>query len=689
MAFMEHRRRLTAAALAAALLLGGLAAAPSAPAATPVPTEAQLAKLEAEVIAGEDLSALKRLQRAYGYYVSKGLWEDVADLFTDDGVGHYPDGTYVGKTSLRLMFLQNEGQGKLGLGEGRLKDHMILQPVVHLDTDGRTARGRWRLISMNGRLGGETNWQGGVYENVYVKEGGVWKISVLRFLPSFSGAYENGWSGQAPPAGTPFAVPPGKLTPLAHPHAPDRPIDGCRGYPAACSSEFHYANAGSAAFQVWHSDLLPAPPAAKVHGPARLANLATRTARLKDEQELENLLKIYAYYLDRGRWDQAGDLFAADGTLEIGQAGVYVGPARIKAYLGLDGPLGLREGQLNDRMMLQPIVMVAKDGLTARGYSREWSWLGETTTKTGSWEEGTYETVFAKQGGIWRIQSMHLYSNSAYDYDKGWGKDAKPARGPSATLPADRPPTVVYASYPKQIIAPFPFNNPVTGKAPRYPSGVVMGKLEAAPKLSEAQAQPATYEEVATAAERVKDRHAIENLQDAYGHYADKGHWVEMTRTLGKPMTIELALRGVYVGRESVANFLLNVFGRNPGPQPNSLGDHMSLQPVVNIAPDGKSATMRARAIQVLGAWGRSATWGGAIYDNAAVKEDGVWRMSKIHAYNTFTATYHEGWFRGQPRGLPGPSAQIPPDRPPSEPLKPLPTVYPIPFQYKNPVTGR
>src|SRR5690606_18596231 len=35
----------------------------------------RLERLEAEVRRAEDVSALKRLQRVYGYYVDKGMWE--------------------------------------------------------------------------------------------------------------------------------------------------------------------------------------------------------------------------------------------------------------------------------------------------------------------------------------------------------------------------------------------------------------------------------------------------------------------------------------------------------------------------------------------------------------------------------------------------------------------------------------
>ena len=54
--------------------------------------DARLDALEAQVVAAEDLAAIKRLQRQYGYYVDKGLWEDVADLYTEDAISEEATG---------------------------------------------------------------------------------------------------------------------------------------------------------------------------------------------------------------------------------------------------------------------------------------------------------------------------------------------------------------------------------------------------------------------------------------------------------------------------------------------------------------------------------------------------------------------------------------------------------------------
>jgi hypothetical protein len=85
------------AAAALCLLLGTAAGAqPTADA-----HGARLDRLEAQVTAAEDVSALKKLQRIYGYYLDKGMWEDLSELYTDDAVTNYPAGVYIGKDSIR------------------------------------------------------------------------------------------------------------------------------------------------------------------------------------------------------------------------------------------------------------------------------------------------------------------------------------------------------------------------------------------------------------------------------------------------------------------------------------------------------------------------------------------------------------------------------------------------------------
>ena len=43
----------------------------------------ELDQAEAELTRVEDVAAIKKLQRAYNFYIDKGMWADAADLFTN------------------------------------------------------------------------------------------------------------------------------------------------------------------------------------------------------------------------------------------------------------------------------------------------------------------------------------------------------------------------------------------------------------------------------------------------------------------------------------------------------------------------------------------------------------------------------------------------------------------------------
>ena len=69
-----------------------------------------------------------------------------------------------------------------------------------------------------------------------------------------------------------------------------------------------------------------------------MADLAARAQRLSDEIEVTNLQHAYGYYVDRKMWDNVADLFAADGTMEIGLQGVYAGRTSIRRGLNASLP---------------------------------------------------------------------------------------------------------------------------------------------------------------------------------------------------------------------------------------------------------------------------------------------------------------------------------------------------------------
>ena len=122
--------------------------------------------------------------------------------------------------------------GPTGGEDGWLNDHVQLQIVVTVDPSGLTAKSRSRELGMTGVYESHGEWSEGIYENTYVKEGGVWKIRSLRFYPTFVADYDKGWTGDARPL-------PGVSSELP----PDRPpTEIYEIYPKAHIPPYHYPN---------------------------------------------------------------------------------------------------------------------------------------------------------------------------------------------------------------------------------------------------------------------------------------------------------------------------------------------------------------------------------------------------------------------------------------------------------------
>jgi hypothetical protein len=184
-------------AIRGALLLGLAAAAvlPVAAQAQGRDAGARIAAFKQRVALLEDQDAIENLQGSFGYYFDKGLWGQAASLFTARGSFEYGQrGVYVGPARIRQAMLLF---GPEGLGQGRLNNHMMLQPVVIVAADGRSATGRWQGMVMLAEPGQNGKWGVGIYENDNVKEGGVWKFAKVHFYMTALTDYDLGFSKYA------------------------------------------------------------------------------------------------------------------------------------------------------------------------------------------------------------------------------------------------------------------------------------------------------------------------------------------------------------------------------------------------------------------------------------------------------------------------------------------------------------
>jgi hypothetical protein len=412
-----------------------------------------------------------------------------------------------------------------------------------------------------------------------------------------------------------------------------------------------------------------------------VAQFQAEITSLEAENAIENLQRIYGYYIDKNQWTQAADLFAANGTIEIGGEGVYVGKARILAYLQTKGAEGPQQGILNDQMQLQPVVHVYPDG-TAKG---RWHHFSQEAVAGVShhWSTGIYENEYVFEDGVWKINSLHLFTTMRTPYEDGWGVTALPRSEPLASLPPDLPPTVAYENYPAVYVPPFHYANPVTGNQ----SEVVEADTASTAALDSVAAIEQAMMDATTRVGLLQDADAVERLHTIYGYYLAHNQWDDLAGLFAEDGAIEIALRGVYKGRASVRRNL-DLYGVQNELE-GTLHNHMQYQPVIHIAEDGQSAKMRSRAFSMMGNYGGQGRWMGGIYENTFVKRDGVWQILKDQVINNYFASYDEGWKDLALRPAPGISETNPPDAPPSVYFEMYPSPYLPPYHYKNPVSGR
>ncbi len=199
----------------------------------------------------------------------------------------------------------------------------------------------------------------------------------------------------------------------------------------------------------------------------------------------------------------------------------------------------------------------------------------------------------------------------------------------------------------------------------------------------------AKVEELEKKVQTLEDIEAIKRLQRAYGYYLDKMMWDELVDCFAEDGSLELAQRGVYIGKKNIRKLMdLMPDGQN-GIQYGLLMNHMNLQGIVTIDPGGKTAKGRWRMFAQVGKWKEKAFWAEGTYENTYVKEDGIWKAKSMHVYTTFMTPYDKGWGKEYENFIPKPDPNCPPDLPPTEVYGDYPDVYIPPFHYVHPVTGK
>jgi hypothetical protein len=676
--------------------------------ALPVRADSDLDRFARDVERVESIRAVKTLQSSYAQYAQFGSWNEVGALFARDGSFVFdgmiePAQTAKGPAAIAKFLRTRYGGGREGLTADGLSTMFIESPVVNLSSDGNGAKARWQAIIFHGH-GDEARIEGGVFENDYVRERGVWKIATARYFPQYDGPYEEGW------------------------------INWGGGDLPVVPRHFDTETAG-----------IPIPPAtgAAPKSKATLASLQTRVDRLNDEDRIRNLQAAYGFYADRGMWDDVVDLFAADGVVEVSGQGVWRGHAGVRHWLGSIGPAGLTHGQLNDRVQNDVIVTISPGGDEAFARGIELGMLGEADQEKGWWEVATFHNRFVKEDGVWKIREMRRFVMMKTDIFQGWGKSriVDPVPGgenaPDAPIPAadaaaaglampaflGRHPVtgrVVKSAGSAKLVA----NNVLTGAIARNKPAAAKSRADAArapaskpASLTAASATPASAAGITLAeARRRLARSAAwdgaANVSAAYGFYVDDSNaagWAGVMATRGFKQT---PFQGYHIGRDRL--IAARVRGKGPEKQAG-ISYHWLMQPVVLVSDDGRSATGRFRLFQPrtgktvgkAGDFFAAQFWGG-MYHDRYVLENGVWRIWELtldEPYITPVAWKDGVWAKSKDpapgkRRVPSNSVNV--DIPltslgkreehfaggTGEPWQ-WPTILPMWFTYTNPVSGR
>ena len=164
---------------------------------------------------------------------------------------------------------------------------------------------------------------------------------------------------------------------------------------------------------------------------------------------------------------------------------------------------------------------------------------------------------------------------------------------------------------------------------------------------------------------RLEDMNAVEKVQRAYGYFVDKGQWTQLSELFADDATLEIGGKGLFLGKKRVLEYMQTAFGKD-GPKEGLLANHMQFQPIVDIAPDGKTAWVRSRAfVMSVGGWGLP------LYEDEFTKENGVWKFKRESGPFTMYSSW-KGWGHDALNNTWPDKFDPPPDLPPTHGLPDL-----------------
>ena len=177
--------------------------------------------------------------------------------------------------------------------------------------------------------------------------------------------------------------------------------------------------------------------------------LVARVQRLEDTIEIQTLQSKYIHYLFKQRFDRIVDECfpknLPDVSVEFSDSGVYRGLESVRALYRSFEVTKTIPGFFILHMTVNPVIEIAKDGLSARSH-----WLSPGAAgsdKSAAWIWGTFYVDYVKEDGRWRIAHSNLVPLFRNRYETSWAQatDHGTVRGVLAAQPDE--PSTLYKPY--------------------------------------------------------------------------------------------------------------------------------------------------------------------------------------------------------------------------------------------------
>lgn len=352
---------------------------------------------------------------------------------------------------------------------------------------------------------------------------------------------------------------------------------------------------------------------------------AVLTARLEDVRairEIKRLQHLWGHYAEAGQFVELAGLFTTDavwtdGTVtRSGRRGIE---DHLRSTAGGDAS-GLSADRLNIHLFLSPVITLSPDGRSGRGRWHEVVMSGKVAT-FAQWAGGINVIDYVRTENGWAISAVRYHPQFAGPYDKGWHH----------VMPVV--PLVPYHYTPDQAGSPW-------GMERSADVPLSAGRISAEADLLLAESM-------------------VQNLVAAFGFYLDRKMYADIVDLFAPDAEVDIAGSGRFLGKDGVRRALARFGGA--GLEKGELNDRPQLMPVITIAADGRSATLRNIEIGMTGQHAGPSWWSSAIQEfDLARGDDGIWRIAALRRFPRMRAAYAEGWVKPLSAGLPQPDGSAP-----------------------------